>query len=347
MDEFPGSVEIQKDLIKIDKEVPAFKNNPRAILALEEFISNPFVNKVGIKCDKPLLVKAFVEFVTKSAKFTFTLADAMKIENVEDLIRKSVVLCIKSSRDVYEGEITEIRNIRDDNNVLCSIEMTLKTLKSTKKINISKNLVNLVNDVNIGDVVYIEPNVGILKRIGRSETRINEFDLEGDRHIPLTKSSVHSTREKDIYVTLYDFDFAFNKYDDRISDFTRRHVDQMVGDYLQRGIAQLVCSGLYIENADFLSSLNSFRLVNASDLYPHLKILIDNINSEILNDSFLFIDSIYDEQPIDILKYFCKNLADPELKSTVEKVAKHDNFESIIAILSITNSPSEFIELFN
>ena len=180
MDEFPSSVEIQKELIKVNNEIPVFKNNPKAISALQEFISNPLVNKVCIQYDKSLLVKSFVEFVKKSANFTLISEDAMRIKNVEDTIRKAVVLCVKSSRDVYEGEIVEIKHLKDENDVLWSIEMTLKTLKSTKKINISKNLINLVNDVNVGDVVYIEPNVGILKRIGRSESRINDFDLEGD-----------------------------------------------------------------------------------------------------------------------------------------------------------------------
>lgn len=347
MEDFPGSAELKKNLIKLDDDLPKFKNNSKAIEALQEFISNPLINKVCLNCEKSLLLRAFVEFIKKSAKFAFTQLDALKIKNIEDSLRKSIVLLIKSSRDVYEGEIIDIRHVRDENNIVQYIEMSLKTLKSTKKINLSKNLIELVNDVNVGDVVYIEPNIGLIKRIGRSETRINEYDLEGDKHVQLSKGSVHSTREKDIYLTLYDFDYAFNKYNDDISDFSRRHVDSIVLEYLQRGIAQFVCSGVYIENSKHLDILNIHRLVHVSDLYPHLKIFIDNANSEIFTKSFLYIDSVLDEKVIDILEYFSKNLSDVSLRSTVESVVNFENYETVLAILKLSNSPTEFKEMFN
>ena len=165
--------------------------------------------------------------------------------------------------------------------------------------------------------------------------------------VTLTKNSVQSTREKDIYVTLYDFDFAFNRYNDEISDFTRRHVDHMVSEYLQRGIAQFVCSGLYIENSNCLSPLNIFRLLNSSELYPHLKILVDNSTSEVLLNNFLFINTINTEQPADLLEYFCKNLKNPELKAAVSGVLTFENYESVMNVLNMCSSPAEFTELFN
>lgn len=339
--------DIQKDLIKIDTDIPSFKNNEKTISALREFVSNQSLNQVCLNCEKPLLLKAFYEFVRKSAKFAFTQIDALKITSIEDSLRKAIVLCIKSSRDVYEGEIVSIRQVKDENDVLQYIDMSLRSLKATKNIVLNKNLINLVNDVNIGDVVYIEPNSGILKRIGRSETRINEFDLEGDKHVPLMKGSVHSAREKDIYITLYDMDYAFNKYNDGITDFTRRHVDNTVLDYLTRGIAKLVCSGVCIVNSSALGKDSLYKIVNISSVYPHLKILVSNVNPKNWVQSFLFINSVSDEKPSDILEYFAKKTMAEDLKSAIDSVATYDNHEAVLAALRISDSVSEFIEFFN
>lgn len=340
MDDTP--TEIQKNLIKIDSEVPIFKNNAKTTSALQEFVSNPSINKVSLNCSKPLLLKAFVEFVKKISKFSFLHVDALKIDNLENALRKSLILCIKSSRDVYEGEILDIKLIKDEKDAVQYIEMTLKSLKSSKIITLSKNLIDLVNDVNIGDVVYVEPNSGILKRIGRSETRINEYDLEGDKHVPLHKGTVNSTREKDIYISIYDLDYAFNKYNENISDFTRRHVDSTVSDYLKQGIAQFVCSGIYIENSCNLDVTNLYRLANVSGLYPHLKILIDKVEKD-----FLIVNSIGEENVVDVLSYFTKKLQTRELRMAVEEVANYENYEKVLAALSISNTVEEFQEVFN
>jgi hypothetical protein len=339
----------------VNTDLPVFKNNSKIILALDEFISNPLVTKLCLNCDKSLLLKAFVEYLTKKSKFTFLKVEySENISIFENYLRKSVILLIKSQRDVYEGEVLEIKRIKDENGILQCIEMTLKSLKLTKSIILNKDLIEQVNEINVGDVVYIEPNSGILQRIGRSETRINEYDLEGDKYVPLHKGGVHSTRERDIYISLFDLDFAFNKYSDDISDFTRRQVDLVVKDYLERGIAQFVCSGIYFENSTGLNSVNFYKIFNFSDLYPHVKIFIenstanlnDNSNGVCLENAFFVLKSISEENPIDLFEYFSKGFISNEMKLAVEAVLTYDNWEKILSILSICRSVEDFKEIY-
>ena len=57
------------------------------------------------------------------------------------------------------------------------------------------SLKSFINQVTVGDVIYIEANSGAVKRVGRSDAFATEFDLEAEEYVPLPKGDVHKKKE--------------------------------------------------------------------------------------------------------------------------------------------------------
>lgn len=65
--------------------------------------------------------------------------------------------------------------------------------------------------ITIGDVIYIEASSGNVKRVGRCDAYVSEFDLEAEEYVPLPKGDVHKKKEIVQDVTLHDLDIANSK----------------------------------------------------------------------------------------------------------------------------------------
>lgn len=130
--------------------------------------------------------------------------------------RRSIGLRIRETKEVYEGEVTELSPVESDSNlngvgkVISSIVIGLKTTKGTKQLKLDPSIYDclLKEKVEIGDVIYIEANSGTVKRQGRSDVYATEFDLETEEYVPLPKGDVHKKKEVIQDVTLHDLDVA-------------------------------------------------------------------------------------------------------------------------------------------
>uniref|UniRef100_H2ZBN2 RuvB-like helicase n=1 Tax=Ciona savignyi TaxID=51511 RepID=H2ZBN2_CIOSA len=162
-----------------------------------------------------------------------------KTEVLMENFRRAIGLRIKETKEVYEGEATEITPHETENPMggmdFINIEKTyhsfiahlglvvscygktvshvvlgLKTAKGTKQLKLDPSIYeNLQKEkVEIGDVIYIEANSGAVKRMGRSDTYATEYDLEAEEYVPIPKGDVHKRREVIQDVTLHDLDVA-------------------------------------------------------------------------------------------------------------------------------------------
>jgi len=229
-----------KNLIDLNKKTPPFKSSPKFLAAVKEFIHNRHIPALCVLSEHPPLRKAAYELVRASAEFavpTYNTDAAFGVE-LTDFLRKNVFFSIKSVRDVYEGEVSDIKVIKDSEGNPLWIDLTLRTAKATKQVKLTKNLLSAISGVNHGDVVYVEPSIGMIKRLGRSETKADEYDLEGDKYLQLSKGGVHTVKERETLLSLYDFDYAFNKYDSNISTLVRSHVDGLIRSYVGLGVAR-------------------------------------------------------------------------------------------------------------
>merc|ERR1712039_865046 len=89
-----------------------------------------------------------------------------------------------------------------------AVMIGLKTTKGTKTLKLAPQIYESLQKekVTVGDVIYIEANSGVSKRVGRSDAYATEFDLEADEYVPVPKGDVHKKKEIVQDVTLHDLD---------------------------------------------------------------------------------------------------------------------------------------------
>lgn len=188
--------------------------------------------------------------------------------------RKTIVigLRIKETKEVYEGEITELTPEETENplggygKTISHVLIGLKTVKGTKQLKLDPSIYESIQKekVTVGDVVYIEANTGAVKRVGRSDAYATEFDLEAEEYVPLPKGEVHKKKELIQDVTLHDLDVAnarpqggqdvmsmmgqfMKPKKTEITDKLRKEINKVVNKYIDQGIAELVPGVLFID----------------------------------------------------------------------------------------------------
>ena len=124
-------------------------------------------------------------------------SEIKKTEVLMENFRRSIALRIKETKEVYEGEVTELTPVETESpaagagygKTISHLIIGLKTAKGTKQLKLDPSIYESLQKehVQVGDVIYIEANSGAAKRIGRSDAYATEFDLEAEEYVPLPK----------------------------------------------------------------------------------------------------------------------------------------------------------------
>ncbi|KAM3128260.1 RuvB-like protein 1 [Paramecium bursaria] len=212
-------------------------------------------------------------------------AEVKKTEVLMENFRRAIGLRIKETKEVWEGEVTELKTEEKDDQTgygktISSVVITLKTSKGSKTLKLDPSIhENLTREkVFIGDVIYIEANSGNVKRVGRCDVYNSEYDLEAEEYVPLPKGDVHKKKEIVQDVTLHDLDVAnakpagghdfislmsqINKQKKTdITDKLRGEINKVVSKYIDQGVAELVPGVLFIDEVHMLD-IESFTFLN-------------------------------------------------------------------------------------
>lgn len=200
-----------------------------------------------------------------------------KTEVLMENFRRAIGLRIKETKEVYEGEVTELTPVETENPVggfsktVSHVVIGMKTAKGTKQLKLDPSIYESLQKerVEVGDVIYIEANSGAVKRQGRSDTFSTEFDLEAEEYVPLPKGDVHKRKEVIQDVTLHDLDVAnarpqggqdimsmmgqlMKPKKTEITDKLRREINKVVNKYIDEGIAELIPGVLFIDEVHML-----------------------------------------------------------------------------------------------
>eukprot|EP00049_Salpingoeca_infusionum_P018182 m.356103 g.356103 ORF g.356103 m.356103 type:complete len:456 (-) comp17439_c0_seq1:134-1501(-) len=200
--------------------------------------------------------------------------------------RRAIGLRIKEVKEVYEGEVTELTPEETENplggygKMISHVIVGLKTTKGTKQLRLDPSIYESLQKekVEVGDVIYIEANSGAVKRVGRSDTFITEFDLEAEEYVPLPKGDVHKKKEVVQDVTLHDLDIAnarpqggqdivsmmgtlMKPKKTEITEKLRKEINKVVNKYIEQGVAELVPGVLFIDEVHMLN-LECFTYLN-------------------------------------------------------------------------------------
>uniref|UniRef100_A0AC11E4T8 RuvB like AAA ATPase 1 n=1 Tax=Ovis aries TaxID=9940 RepID=A0AC11E4T8_SHEEP len=186
-------------------------------------------------------------------------------------------LRIKETKEVYEGEVTELTPCETENpmggygKTISHVIIGLKTAKGTKQLKLDPSIFESLQKerVEAGDVIYIEANSGAVKRQGRCDTYATEFDLEAEEYVPLPKGDVHKKKEIIQDVTLHDLDVAnarpqggqdilsmmgqlMKPKKTEITDKLRGEINKVVNKYIDQGVAELVPGVLFVDEVHML-----------------------------------------------------------------------------------------------
>ena len=213
-------------------------------------------------------------------------SEVKKTEVLMENCRRAIGLRIKETKEVYEGEVTELTpEERPDphgsyQKVVTSVMIGLKTNKGSKTLKLAPSIFEGIQreKVAVGDVIYIEANSGAVKRVGRSDAFATEFDLEADEYVPVPKGEVHKKKDVVQDVTLHDLDMAnarpqggkdlvslmgqFTKpRKTEITEKLRGEINKVVNRYIDQGVAELVPGVLFIDEVHMLD-IECFTFLN-------------------------------------------------------------------------------------
>merc|ERR1711935_656404 len=204
-------------------------------------------------------------------------SEVKKTEVLMENFRRAIGLRIKETKEVYEGEVTELTPEEAENplggygKTIANVVIGLKTTKGTKQLKLDPSIYEALQKekVSVGDVIYIEANSGSCKRVGRCDNYATEFDLEAEQYVPMPKGDVHKKKEIVQDVTLNDLDAANAKPQGgsdifsvmgsimkpkktEITDKLRNEVNKVVTKYIDQGVAEMVPGVLFIDEVHML-----------------------------------------------------------------------------------------------
>jgi len=213
-------------------------------------------------------------------------SEVKKTEVLMEHFRRAIGLRIKESKEVYEGEVTEISPEETENplggygRTISHVVIGLKTTKGSKQLRLDPSIYDALQKekVNLGDVIYIEASSGAVKRVGRSDVFASEFDLEADEYVPVPKGDVHKKKEVVQDVTLHDLDMSNAKPQGgqdlmsmvgqlskpkktEVTEKLRTEINKVVNRYIDQGIAELVPGVLFIDEVHMLD-IECFTYLN-------------------------------------------------------------------------------------
>jgi RuvB-like protein 1 (pontin 52) len=213
-------------------------------------------------------------------------AEVKKTEALMENFRRAIGLRIKETKEVYEGEVTELTPEEIENplggygKTISHVVVGLKSYKGTKQLRLDPSIYESIQKekVAVGDVIYIEANTGAVKRVGRSDAYATEFDLEAEEYVPLPKGDVHKKKEIVQDVTLHDLDIANSRPQGgqdimsmmgqlmkpkktEITDKLRQEINKVVQKYIDQGIAELIPGVLFIDEVHMLD-IECFTYLN-------------------------------------------------------------------------------------
>jgi RuvB-like protein 1 (pontin 52) len=213
-------------------------------------------------------------------------SEVKKTEILMEHFRRAIGIRIKESKEVYEGEVTELTPEETENplggygRTISHIIIGLKTTKGSKQLRLDPSIYDALQKehVTVGDVIYIEANSGAVKRVGRSDVYAAEFDLEADEYVPLPKGDVHKKKEVVQDVTLHDLDVSNARPQGgqdimslmgqmskpkktEITEKLRTEINRVVNRYIDQGVAELVPGVLFIDEVHMLD-IECFTFLN-------------------------------------------------------------------------------------
>lgn len=226
-------------------------------------------------------------------------------KNIVEYLRRAIRIKIKEFKRVYEGEVVSF-SLYDK-----KFTFTLKSGKGSITVQLSSKMYEMVKNeqISIGDVVYIEPLINAIKKLGRSENAF-EYDIEKGKKVGLPKEEVLKNKIVLQNITLYDLDKSnysneecvnYQECDNNYYNGIMNETDDLVNKYVNKNLGEVEIGILHIKDIHLLNTEILQQIVSLSENNKYSPIVVMSTDSrkyllemeEILGDAVVVeLDSI-------------------------------------------------------
>jgi len=246
-----------------------------------------------------------VPFVQLAASEIFS-TDIRKTEFLTQTLRKAIGVRIHEIRKVYEGVVKELEvekaphpyNPYQQIPVGAKIKIATKNESKTLKVDQSFAIQIYQQGIETGDIVQIDPELGRIVKLGKSEEAVKEkgYDITREKALPIPSGDVLKEKEFVYPVTLHSLDVAFareagsdifslffgGKETKEIESEIRQQVDEYIKELVQQGKCELLPGVVFIDEVSMLD-IETFAFLNRAMEQELCPILIFATNRGLTN----------------------------------------------------------------
>lgn len=212
-------------------------------------------------------------YIASSEIFSLEMS---KTEALTQALRKSIGLRIKEETEIIKGEVVEIQIDRPASGTGAKIgKMTIKTTDMETLYELGQKMIDALikEKVQSGDVISIDKSTGKITRLGRSVSRMNDFEVmpPNIKFVNCPKGELMKRKEVVHPVNLHEIDVINSRAQGFLALFTgdigeikpevRYQINTKVSEWREEGKAEIVPGVLFIDEVHMLD-IECFSFLN-------------------------------------------------------------------------------------
>lgn len=221
-------------------------------------------------------------FIASSEIFSLEMS---KTEALTQAFRRSIGVRIKEDTEIIEGEVVEVQIDRPASGVGQRMgKLTIKTTEMETTYELGQKMIDsLVKDkVQSGDVISLDKSTGKITRLGRSYSRVHDFEVmpPNIKFVNCPDGEVQRRKEVVHTVNLHEIDVINSRAQGFLALFSgdvgeikpeiREQINTKIQEWKEEGKAEIVPGVLFIDEVHMLD-IDCFSFLNRAlehDLAP-------------------------------------------------------------------------------
>lgn len=229
-------------------------------------------------------------FTTISGSEIYSL-EMSKTEALTQAFRKSIGIEIKEETDIIEGEVVEIQIDRSITGGHKQGKLTIKTTDMETIYELGNKMTEGLTKERVlaGDIISIDKSSGKISKLGKSYTKVREYDAMGPdtKFTQCPEGELQKRKEVTHIISLHDIDVINSRQQGFLALFSgdtgeirsevRDQINNKIAEWKEEGKARLVPGVLFIDEVHMLD-IQCFSFINRAleDDYAPIVIMATN-----------------------------------------------------------------------
>lgn len=243
---------------------------------------------------KTAIAMGLAQYLGKDVPFTYIAASEIfslemsKTEALMQAFRRSIGVRIKEETEIIEGEVVEIQIDRPASGVGRKVgKLTMKTTDMETIYDLGDKLIDsLMKDkVQSGDVISIDKSTGKVSKLGRSTTRVNDYEVmpPNVKFVNCPAGELQHRKEVVHTVSLHEIDVINSRAQGFMALFAgdvgeikpeiRSQINTKIAEWREEGKAEIIPGVLFIDEVHMLD-IECFSFLNRALEHELAPILI-------------------------------------------------------------------------